>query len=249
MRRVSGVGPSSSLRRKSYGCGREPVSFPHSVRRVKHVNASAGGRWNGVVARLPWRAFTLIELLTVLAIIGVLAAILVSSVASARVYALRVKTKVQFGQWSAAMEEFRREYGFYPPIDGGSSGKVIPALFAGALTGRTPDGSAAAPAGNLAGNDRRLSFYTPIAGELEPGLPALADAFGNRDIAVLIDRNSDGIINEADRILVGVTAQDATEVLSPAAEDIDLAAGLRGGVIFYSAGRGRAPADLVLSWK
>ena len=101
-----------------------------------------GARWG----------FSLVELLTVLAIIAVLSAILVPSMAAARTYALRVKTKVQFAQWTGAMEQFRQEYGFYPAVDGGSGGKVVPAVFAGALTGRTLDGAADALPENLAGN-------------------------------------------------------------------------------------------------
>ena len=216
---------------------------------MKRACPSTGPRAVPLPERRCRGAFSLIELLTVLAIIGVLAAVLVPSMASARVYALRVRTKVQFAQWSAAMEDFRREYGFYPAIDGGSGGKVVPALFAGALTGRTPDGAAEALPANLAGNERRLSFYTPIDGELQPGQPVLQDAFGNRDLAVLIDRDGDGIINQTDGAVVGVTGIDAAGSLVPAAEDLDLAVGLRGGVIFYSAGRGREAADLVFSWK
>ena len=57
--------------------------------------------------------FTLIELLVVIAIIGILAAILIPTTSSVRISAKRAKTKVQFSQWAAAMEQFRQDYGYY----------------------------------------------------------------------------------------------------------------------------------------
>jgi prepilin-type N-terminal cleavage/methylation domain-containing protein len=64
------------------------------------------------------RAFTLIELLTVMAIIGILAAIIIPTVSSVRVSANKAKTKVQFNQWASAIESFRSEYGYYPSFRG-----------------------------------------------------------------------------------------------------------------------------------
>ena len=67
-------------------------------------------------------AFTLLELLTVIAIITILAAVLVPTLAGARTSANRARTRVQFGQWAMAVEAFRQEYGCYPEFD--RSGKV-----------------------------------------------------------------------------------------------------------------------------
>ena len=86
-------------------------------------------------------------------------------------------------------------------------------------------------------------------GELDAGRKALRDACDNSDIAVLYDRNGDGVINEADGSVVAVTGKETGISLSPATEDLDLTAGLRGGVIFYSAGRGQSSSDLIFSWK
>ncbi len=58
--------------------------------------------------------FTLIELLTVIAIIGVLAAILVPTVGRVRDNARRTQARATFTSWSQAIEMFRQEYGFWP---------------------------------------------------------------------------------------------------------------------------------------
>ena len=201
----------------------------------------AQGRWRRA-------GFTLVELLTVIAIIGVLATILIPTTAAVRTTAKRAKTKVQFGQWAVAMEQFRQEYGYYPAIDGGS-GRVNPALFAGALTGQTLDGRAAADRSQLSGNSRQLRFYYIGEGELNETRTELTDAFGNTDIAVIYDKNGDGMIGSADGEVVAVRGQGGTAAWAPGGKDLNLTAGVRAGVIFYSAGNGLEPGDLVLSWK
>lgn len=191
--------------------------------------------------------FTLVELLTVIAVIGILTAILIPSATAARVSVRRAQTKVLFGQWAAAMELFRQEYGFYPAIDGGN-GRIDAAIFAGALTGRALDGSPVTDASQLAGNSRRVAFYAIGESELNNGRTALADAFGNSQVAVLIDTNGDGRITNADGHVVAVHSPDGT-AFTPSVEDLDLTIGVRAGVIFYSAGNGTPASNLIYSWK
>lgn len=192
--------------------------------------------------------FTLIELLTVLAIVGILAAILIPTTAAARDSARRARTKVTFSQWAAAMEFFRQEYGYYPTIADGS-GKLDSARFAGALTGRTLGGAAIVSPELLAGNVHLASFYTLSESELNEARTCLVDAFGNSDIAVLWDRNGDGRITVADGAAVAVRGVAGEPALAPSAADLDLDVGVKAGVIFYSAGKGTQLADLVFSWK
>jgi prepilin-type N-terminal cleavage/methylation domain-containing protein len=191
--------------------------------------------------------FTLIELLTVIAIIGVLAAILIPSTAAVRNAAKRARTKVQFSQWATAMELFRQEYGFYPAVDAGT-GRIDPARFAAALTGRALDGSEIAATGDLAGNVRRVAFLRLAEADFDASRTLLADAFGNTEIGVLVDRDGDGRITSADGPARAVTGVDGVGRV-PDPGDLDLRAGLRAGVIFYSAGNGASDADLVFSWK
>ncbi len=201
------------------------------------------------------RAFTLVELLTVIAIVAILAAVLIPTVNAAKVSANKARTRVQFNQWAAAIESFRSEYGFYPSfhesqrVNGGAAGAEHP--FHDVLAGRRRDGTALA-SGSAAAvqNRKRISFYA--FGEAEfttadsPFPNWLCDGFGNVEIAVIVDRNLDGMIGASDYggslPLVGG--------MRPGAEDFP-AAGVRSGVAFYAPAPGataEAPR-FIFSWK
>ena len=193
--------------------------------------------------------FSLVELLTVIAVIGLLVGILVPTTTAARTAARRARTKVQFGQWVAAMDQFRQEYGFYPPVDGGSGGKIVPDIFAGALTGQPLTATTPATESQLAGNVRRLRFYHISEGELSASRTELVDGFGNTDIAVIYDKNGDRLVSSTDGEARGVRGLERVTEWTPSTSDLDLSGGVRAGVIFYSAGNGTAQGDLVFSWK
>ncbi|RRK01503.1 prepilin-type N-terminal cleavage/methylation domain-containing protein [Opitutaceae bacterium TAV4] len=170
------------------------------------------------------KAFTLIELLTVIAIIGILAAIIIPTVGSVRTSAKKAKTKVQFSQLIQAYELFKQEYGFYPNIGERTDGKnylnlntldnddrlpteVNPTKkLAGALTGKKPDGTALGTGDDydgkkaLCGNRKKLSFYSFATDDLlkDDDKYYYQDAFGNTEIFIMCDANGDGIIKKAD---------------------------------------------------
>jgi hypothetical protein len=160
------------------------------------------------------------------------------------------------------MEQFRQEYGYYPVV--GTDGKLATAAdattFVRSLAGRNPDGSTVTDDAALNGNLKRLSlstfgtadFFDPDRPEGPPdynGNELLCDAFGNTEIGVLVDRNGDGFIRSADDgAPAPVRGAGGGPGLVPAEADLP-GAGVRGGVLFYTAGRGASPDDMVLSWK
>lgn len=205
------------------------------------------------------KAFTLIELLTVIAIIGILAAIIIPTVGVVKVKANNARTKAMFSQWTLAMDLFKGEYGFYPAIGsttstGASTKKVVPTSFFIALTGKTYAGKDIPSTADNFGNKRRLSFYTPNASDVTVvgSTPFLNDAFGNTDFAVFSDINGDGIVNSNDsgNILSyqPVSTPDGT-VITPTTANFNTTEGVRAGVIFYSAGKGASAKDIVTSWQ
>lgn len=203
-------------------------------------------------------AFTLLELLSVIAIIGVLAALLFPAVRSARVSANKARTKVQFSQWSAAMEGFRGEYGYYPAFDqtalvnGGATTAITgDHLFHDILAGRKRDGTPLLPAGPAAPQNRKLiSFYSfsdaDFTNASSPTPNLLRDAFDNTEIAVLVDKNLDGVI----RIGSDYPVLPAVGGLTPGASDFPVT-GVRAGVLFYAPAPGADASnpEFIFSWK
>jgi prepilin-type N-terminal cleavage/methylation domain-containing protein len=203
-------------------------------------------------------AFTLLELLSVIAIVGILAALVFPGVTAARVSANKAKTKVQFSQWTAAIEGYRSEYGCYPSFDstalvnGGASSDLTGVHpFHDILAGRKRDGSSLPATGVAATQNRKLiRFYSfgdadfTRASSSAPNL--LRDAFDNTEIAVLVDRNLDGVI----RIGSDYATLPAVGGLTPGPADFP-AAGIRAGVIFYAPAPGASAGnqEFIFSWK
>lgn len=195
-------------------------------------------------------AFTLLELLCVIAVIGVLAALIVPSVGGARRSANKAKIKVQFAQWTTAIEAFRAEYGYYPAFDAGNlvNGGVTATEhpFHDLLAGRRRDGTPPAPGSAAAVQNRKLArFHTFAESELDAaGL--VRDAFDNTAIAVLVDKDLDGFIRPG----ADFTSLPAVAGLAPGSADFP-PSGVRAGVIFYAPAPGATAAspEFIFSWK
>lgn len=171
-------------------------------------------------------AFTLVEVLTVIALLGILAAILIPTAGSAKNAALRAKTRAQFSQWATGFEQFRQEYGYYPQLYTSATQKFVNTgatatpsgnhLFHDLLAGVRRDGQSltGATTGNptpaLGQNPRRIRFvsFTDADFILPADVTAgravsnqqyfIRDAFFNTSIAVVTDSNLDGVINGRD---------------------------------------------------
>ena len=200
-------------------------------------------------------AFTLVELISVIAVLAILAAIVVPVVGHAQQSARRARVKTQFAQWAVSIEGFRAEYGYYPnfaavtaPLPAAARINEVPGLYFQTLTGRREDGAAADLPRALAANPRRVAFVAFTGEEVGPVVNSpICDAFGNTDIVVLVDRDGDGLIQVPAPLPTVVSAQTGI-VLTPDAAAFP-AAGVRAGVLFFSAGTGNSSEDIVYSWR
>jgi len=194
--------------------------------------------------------FTLIELLCVLAVVGILAALIFPSMGSARRSANKARTKVQFAQWVAAIESFRGEYGHYPSFDpsnlvnGGVMENDHP--FHDLLAGRRRDGTPLSAGGPAATQNRKLVRFHSFGDSDFTADGLLRDAFDNTAIAILVDRDLDGVV----RVGSDFTSLPAVNGIVPTTVDIPVG-GIRAGAIFYAPVRGATPAnpEFVFSWK
>lgn len=147
-------------------------------------------------------AFTLIELLMVIAIIGILAGILIPTVGAVKKQANIAASKSQLSNYITAIQLFKGEYSYYPFVTGGEDAPPIDlstqsTLFIETLSGR--DASSGAPK-TEGGNRRRIGFHSFSESEFYYDGQAvdptqLADRFGNTQIKVLIDGNGDGFVD------------------------------------------------------
>ena len=143
------------------------------------------------------RSFTLVEILVVIAIIGLLAGIAVPTVGGALASARKAKVAAMAQQIRTAMSQFNTEYGFFPTNGfnngAGSTGPTLALILAG-------DSSAQA----TNANPRRIVFLEvppeftfDAAGNLSNRGIVTPKGFykaGQSNLFVAVDHNYDGMI-------------------------------------------------------
>lgn len=148
-------------------------------------------------------AFTLIELLMVIAIIGILAGILIPTVGAVRKQANIAASKSQLANYVTAMQMFKGEYGYFPLATGAGDSAEIDLSsasddFMKAISGRDPATGSSVIAG---GNRRGIAFHSFSESELQydasdNAVPdQLADRFNNPNIFIVVDTNGDGFVS------------------------------------------------------
>lgn len=155
-------------------------------------------------------AFTLIELLTVIALIGILAGILIPAMGQVRKKTAIATSKAKIAQYVAALEGFKAEYGYFPFTQNLDANGLIeldtPRIsekFVETLSARSIKDVNRSVSGD--GNRRRIQFYVFTDAEISDGLEheeikanTVIDSFGNNKICFVFDHNGDGVLKVPD---------------------------------------------------
>lgn len=151
--------------------------------------------------------FTLVELLAVIMVIGILAAVLLAVLPLANKRAGKVASQSTFVQWASAIASYKGTYSFYPDLgtgytsqadtyytlDDGDQGQN----FVRTLSGRNPDGTALTDSERKKFNPRGREFCTfpsEVFLDNDPKKAKLADRFGNTRIRIVLDTDSDSML-------------------------------------------------------
>ena len=166
------------------------------------------------------KAFTLVELMIVIAIIGVLASLLTPMISSAYTKALATNSKTFMANMASALERYKEDNGDYPKFlheprvnlnDADNAASIYKMLAA-----KNPDGSRLTSADRREFN-RRLTTYLDFnmnSVKKIGGKWKIVDSFGNPNIYVCVDSDSDGFIksgfpNRRD----GIEADELAEIV------------------------------------
>jgi prepilin-type N-terminal cleavage/methylation domain-containing protein len=144
------------------------------------------------------RGFTLLEIITVLAIVSMVSALVIAGLSAHKKAALIAKTRVQFVQYETAINMYCREYGDLPPFfcdeelvslaDGENA-----SIFIKILSGRDPSGDRLSAEDREKFNPKEKEFHAFSDDEFfmnEDGTrnyTALADAFNNKNIFLIVE--------------------------------------------------------------
>lgn len=164
------------------------------------------------------------ELLCVIAIIGILVSILLPTLNAARKSSLKTQTKAQFYEYIFALEAYFHEYGKYPYFfnDRGEVNlREYGEEFVKALSGRGryPDYE------ELTGHERRklnpkgIAFYRFGKSEFnDEGM--VVDGFGNPNIRIFVDQLGKGLLKIGDQKVAAKIAMCSQKESNKGYEDV-----------------------------
>lgn len=167
------------------------------------------------------KAFTLVELMIVIAIIGVLVGMLTPMISGAQKRALATTSKTLFSNMVSALERYQTEYGYYPAFltsrdrtnlaqENFSEGMIK------ALTGKTPEGGRLTQSDRREYNRKSRNFLDIATSNIikREGKWVIIDSFGNPNIYVCVDGDNDGFIKAGfPAITDGFTVQEIKEIV------------------------------------
>ena len=214
------------------------------------------------------RGFTLIELLTVIAIIGILTAVLIPAALGVQKRARIANSQSAFSSWASGVVRYKQAYGFYPSLttsttyptadtvrnlESGTGANNLGAVLVMTLSGKNPNGNilSAGATGNRMKYNRNAEAFIEFAREdyedftLLP-LSATDASLGSGNY--LIDR----LGNRNIRVVVDYTndgfLRSASGAAAAAAIPLDVramatSAGLPGRVLVYTSKTDATSAD------
>lgn len=160
---------------------------------------------------IPGRSFTLLEVMAVVALLGLLVALLAPALGGVQRAALIQASRLRLRQWALGCETYRLEYGTWPEVVPGPvqemAGRTpawVETLSGRGWTGggyQTPEGATLNPRRVVCHEFREEEFDRAAA----TGEAHLVDAFGNPRLVLIFDLDGDGRIALED--LSGVPLQ------------------------------------------
>ncbi len=151
------------------------------------------------------KAFTLVELLIVITIIGVLVGLIMPAITGGQISALKTTSLTFLRSMGTAATMYNEEYGYWPDFlvekdrvnlnDDDNSEKCLKSL-----TGKDGNGVNLSPADRKLYNRKGRSFITFNVQNLSQKNAEspwkIVDSFGNPNIYICVDTDGDGFINK-----------------------------------------------------
>lgn len=167
------------------------------------------------------KAFTLVELMIVIAIIGVLAGMLTPMVSSAYRKALATNSKTFMSNMVSALERYKDDNGDFPKfltssprvdLDENDNAENLYKM----LVGKNPDGSRLSASDRREFNRRCTNYMEFNMNSLrkDDGRWKIIDSFSNPHIYVCVDADSDGYIKDGFPTRKdGISADELSEIV------------------------------------